>query len=191
MANVRTLRRRRLTRRPMDTRRTVTSQRLGRGKPPRRSQVSTNVRGRAPCRRRHYAKGEPCCGEGDPSSQTAGSESQERSGQIRRGKPRPGRDLSITGPVRSLDRGRRLPPKQSGWPMFFALVSCFSGETMFTKFVGEEIATACYRHTSKRRRIQMPASPRRRARFDHHEARVWIRQSNAFCGQLGCPGGST
>ena len=53
-----------------------------------------------------------------------------------------------------------------------AIVLCidvlFPRETEFTKFVSEEIAT----DTSRRRRILMPASPRRRARCDRHEARA-------------------
>ena len=44
----------------------------------------------------------------------------------------------------------------------------FSRETESTKFVSEEFATACAR------RIQMPASPRRRARCTRHEARARI-----------------
>ena len=167
---------RRLTRRPLDTRRTVTSQRLGPGSrhAPSRSEstLETYCRGdeRAPCQRRHSAKADPCCVEGDPSSQTAGSERQERWGQRRRGKPRPGRDLRTTGPACPRDRGRRFPPNQSGWPMFFALMSSFSRETEFTTSASEEIATARSRHASKRRQIPMSTSPRRRARCNHHEA---------------------
>ena len=47
-------------------------------------------------------------------------------------------------------------------------MTSFSRETDVTKFVSKEIAT----DTSRRRRIPMPASPRRRARCDRHEARA-------------------
>ena len=49
-----------------------------------------------------------------------------------------------------------------------------SRETEFTKFVSEEIAPARYRHTCRWRRIPMPASARRRARCNRHNARVRI-----------------
>ena len=49
-----------------------------------------------------------------------------------------------------------------------------SREWEFTKFVNEEIATARSRHNSGRRRIPMPAIPRRRARCDRHEALAGI-----------------
>ena len=58
--------------------------------------------------------------------------------------------------------------------MFFALLSPFSGEGGFTKFVSEEITAARARQTSRRRRIPMPTSPRHRARYDRHEARAGI-----------------
>ena len=45
---------------------------------------------------------------------------------------------------------------------FFTLISFFSGEAEFTKFVSEKIDTARARHIAWRRRILMPASPRRR-----------------------------
>ena len=50
----------------------------------------------------------------------------------------------------------------------------FSRETEFTKFVSEEIATARSRHASRRRRIPMPASLRRRERCKLHEAPAGI-----------------
>ena len=86
-----------------------------------------------------------------------------------------------------------LPPNQSGWPVFFALLSSFSRETEFTTFVSEETATACSRHNSRRRRIPMPASPRHRAHCNRHEARIGsvalvscclVRLSN---GRMGTP----
>ena len=151
--------------------------------------------GRAPCRRRRRsAKADSCCGEADPSNQLAGSEGQERSGQRRQGKLGPGRDLRNAGPARTRDHGRRFPPNQSGWPMFLALMSSFSRETEFTKFVSDETATVRSRHTSKRRRIPMPASPRRRARRNRHEARAGIVALISCCrirlsaGVLGHPG---
>ena len=59
-------------------------------------------------------------------------------------------------------------------------MSSFSSETKFTKIVSEEIATPRSRHTSRRRRIPMLASPRRRARCDRravtatkHEPGLW------------------
>ena len=85
-------------------------------------------------------------------------------------KLRAGCDLHDGGPALFRDRARRFPPNQSGWPMCFALVSSFSRETVFTKFGSEETATARARHTSRRRRIPMPTSPRHRARCNHHEA---------------------
>ena len=85
-----------------------------------------------------------------------------------------GRDLHDVGPAHPRDRARRLPPNPSGWPLFFALISSLSSETEFTNFVSEKIATVRARHTTKRRRIPMPASPRHRARCDCHETRAGI-----------------
>ena len=79
--------------------------------------------------------------------------------------------------------------------MFFALMSSFLRETQFTQVVSEEIATAPSRHTSRRRRVPMPASPRRRARCNHHEARAGIVALMSCClvrlshGGLGLPCG--
>ena len=56
--------------------------------------------------------------------------------------------------------------------MYVAVISSFSRKTKFTKFVSEAIATARSRHTSRWCRIPMPASPRRRARCNRHEARA-------------------
>ena len=92
-----------------------------------------------------------------------------REGQRWRGKLR---HLHDAGPARPRDRARQFPRHQSEWPLFFALMSTVSRETEFTKFVSEEIATVRSRHSSRRRRIPMPASPRRRARCDRHEARA-------------------
>ena len=69
-------------------------------------------------------------------------------------------------------------------------MSSFSRESEFTKFVSEEIATAHSRHTSKRRRIQMPASPRRRARCNRHEARAGTVALIPCCLVRLCTGGS-
>ena len=69
---------------------------------------------------------------------------------------------------------RQIARYQSGWPMFFTLVSSFSRETDFTKFVSEEIASARSRHNSRRRRIPMPARLRHRARCNRTEARAGI-----------------
>ena len=81
-----------------------------------------------------------------------------------------------------------LPSKESTkttWPnsspkqvvqrsVCFAFDVLFSQRTEFTKFVSEQIATAHSRHTSRRRRIPMPASSRRRAHCNRYEARVRI-----------------
>ena len=48
-----------------------------------------------------------------------------------------GRDLRGAWPAQLRGRARRFPPNHSGWPMFFALISSFSRETDFTKFVSE------------------------------------------------------
>ena len=119
LANSRTLRPRRPTKRPYDTRRAVTSQRLGPGSRHARSHDESTLetycrgddqrRGRAPRqRRRHSVKAEPCCVEGDTSTQKAGSERKERRGQRRRCKPRQGCDLRATGPACPSDCGRRF-----------------------------------------------------------------------------------
>ena len=76
----------------------------------------------------------------------------------------------------------------------FAWMSFLFGEMQFTNFVSEEIATARCRHTSKRRRIPMPASARRRARCYRHDARAGIVALTLCClvrvstGGLGPPG---
>ena len=118
------LRPRRLNRRPLNSRRSPTSQRLGlEGRPARscwESASGTHCRGddqrqgRAPCRRRQSAKAVSFCGEADPPRQTAASEGQKRKDQGPQSKLRPGRDLCNTGPARTRDRGRRFPLKQSG-----------------------------------------------------------------------------
>ena len=51
-----------------------------------------------------------------------------------------GRDLLCAGPARPRGRAWQFPQHQSGWPLFFALMSSFSKETEFTNFVSEEIA---------------------------------------------------
>ena len=47
--------------------------------------------------------------------------------------------------------------------------------------VREEIATARSRDASRRSRIPMPASPRRRARCNRHEARAWDCRPQSCC----------
>ena len=90
-------------------------------------------------------------------------------------KLRPGRELRNAGPARVRDRGRRLSLNQRVWPTFVCIgVLYLQRETQFTKFVGEEIATAHSRHSSRRCRIPMPASPRHRTRCNRHEARAGI-----------------
>ena len=116
------------------------------------------------------------CGETSQSSQAARTGEQRRRARRRREKFRPGRDLHDPGPARPRDRARQFPRHQSGWSMFFTLLSSFSREsreTEFTKVVSEEIATARSRHAS-RRRIPMPANPRHRTRRNRHEARAGI-----------------
>ena len=127
------------------------------------------------------AKADSCCGETCPSSQTAKTGELRRNGQRRRGKLRLGRDLHDAGPARLHDGARRFPPNQSGWPVFFALISSFSKETAFTKFVSEEIATARSRHNSRRRRLPMPASPRHRAGCNRHEGRAGVVALASCC----------
>ena len=65
------------------------------------------------------------CGETSHSSQATRTAEQRREGQRRRGKLRLGRDLHDAGPARPRDRARQFPRHQSGWPMFFALMSSF------------------------------------------------------------------
>ena len=62
--------------------------------------------------------------------------------------------------------------------MFFALLSSFSSQTDFTKFVSEEIATARSRW---RNRIPMPANPHHRSRCLRHEARAGIVAHMSCC----------
>ena len=102
---------------------------------------------------------------------------QRRKGQRRRGKLRLERDLREDRPAYPLDCTRH----QSGWPMFFALLSSFFRETGFTKFDSEEIVTARSRHNSRRRRIPMPVSPRHRARCNRHEERAGIAVLVSCC----------
>ena len=96
--------------------------------------------------------------EASPSSSAAGAGEQGRKRKRRRGKLRPGRDLDHEYPGRFGDCERRFPPSQSEWPMFFPLVASCSGETEFTQFVGEAIATVRARHNARRRRIPSPVS---------------------------------
>ena len=64
-------------------------------------------------------------------------------------------------------------PANSEWvAFFFSLHRLFFQGTEITKFVNEKIAAVHACHTSRRRRIPMPASPRNRARCDRHEARL-------------------
>ena len=128
---------------------------------------------RAPFRRgRQFAKGDSYCSGTSHSSQAARSGKQRRKGQRRRNKVRQGRDLHDAGPVRPRDRTRQFPRLQSVWPMFFALMSSFSREKEFTKFVSEEDRHSPFPSHCKAARIPMPAGPRRRARCDRHEARA-------------------
>ena len=90
----------------------------------------------APCRRRQQlAKGSSRHDETSRSSEAARTEQQKCKGQRRQGKLRLGRDLLEVRPARPRDSARQFPRRQSGWPMFFALVSSLSRETEFTKFV--------------------------------------------------------
>ena len=75
------------------------------------------------------------------------TEQQRREGkgaknQGRRGIQRLGRGLHDAGPGQLRCRARRFPPTQSGWPVFFALISSSSGQKDFSTFVSEEIAPA-------------------------------------------------
>ena len=80
------------------------------------------------------------CGGTSHSSQATRIRKHRRKGKRSRGKLRTSRDLH-DGPVRPRDRAWQFPRHQSGWPMFFALMSSFSSGTKFTKFVSEKIAT--------------------------------------------------
>ena len=143
---------------------------------------------RAPFRRRRqFAKADSCCGETGPSSQQQGQGRQWRKGQRRRGKLRPGRDLRDAGPARPRDRARHFPRHQSGCPLFFQRNRV------------HEICQPGARHSSfpshfKARRNPMPASPRRRARCNRHDARAGIVALVSCClvrlsnGGLGPPG---
>ena len=191
LGKIRTLRPRRLTRRPLDTRRIVTSQLLGPGSRHARSRIKSTLetycrgddqrQGRAPCQRRqHYVKAEPCCVEGDPSSQTAGSRwsAGAKDGVASRDPTRTFVQRAQFAPATVDDVSRQI---RVGGP--FSLHCCpLSPErqTEFTKF-GEEIATARSLHASKRCRIPVPASPRRRARRNRHETRARILALVSCC----------
>ena len=158
----RTVRPRRLTRRPFAARQSLSCRRLAQG-----SQEREALRRRP---RRPLAEADSCRCETFRSSRTAGTAKQGR----KRQRLRPGRDLHDAEPAQLPGRARRFPPNQSGWPMFFAWISSFSREIEFTKCISEKIATARARHTSRRRQIPMLASPRHRARCNRHEARAGI-----------------
>ena len=124
-----------------------------------------------------------------PSRETSHSYHAARTGEQRRkdqrgrGKLRWGLDTHNAGPARPRGHARQFPQHQSGWPLFFALMSSFSRETEFTKFVSREIATARSGHKSWRRWIPMPASPRHRARCNRHEARAGFVALISCCRQ--------
>ena len=109
---------------------------------------------------------------------TLRTEEQRRESQRRRGQFRPGRDRS-PGPC--WQPSTAVPATSETVVSVFALMSSFSRETVSTKFVSEEIATAHSRHASRRRRIPMPAGPRRRARCNRREARAGIVTTISCC----------
>ena len=103
-----------------------------------KSQPKSHRRGEkpAPCRRRRQlAKASSRCGE----TVQLKSSSRDSGAKVQRAKK--ARDLLEVRPARPRDCVRQFPRHQSGSPVFLALVSSFSRETDFTKFVGEEIAT--------------------------------------------------
>ena len=167
LAVARTVRPRRPTRRPLVARRGLNSHRMaqgsGRGRDSKETADANRWKGAAQSqeqalfrRRRQCAKADVVCGEPSHSSQAAGTGKQRRKGQRRRGKLRLSRDLYDPAPAPPRDRARQFPRHQSGWAVFCIDV-LFSGETEFTKFVREKIATARARHISRRRWIPMPA----------------------------------
>ena len=108
------------------------------------------------------------------SRRTAGTGRQGRTGQRQRDKLSSGRDPLDACPSQLRNPARRVPLCMGGKPIFFAMLPSLSSETGFNKFVSEEFATVCARHTSRRRRIPMSTSPRHRARCGRHEARAGI-----------------
>ena len=93
---------------------------------------------------------------------------RERKGQSSRAKSRLGHDLHDAGPPHPRGRARQFPRH------VFCIDFLFSRETEVSKLVSEEITTPRARHTSRRRRIPMPASPHQRARCNRHAARARI-----------------
>ena len=94
------------------------------------------------------------------------------------------RDGVVSGRESTLlrDRARRFPPNQSWWPTFFALVSWKQRLRNLSAMRSPQLV----RHNSWRRRIPMPASPRRLARCNRHEARSGIVALISCClGGLG------
>ena len=190
LAVARTVRPRRSTRRPLVARRGLSSHRMaqgsGRARDSKGTTDDTHWKGdaqgevRAPFRRRRqfakkkretHASGVTSHSMSRSKGQgNKGAEAKESAGQTEIWV----RDLHDAGPARLRDRARQFPPNQGVWPEFFALILFLSRETESTKFASEEIATARSRHTSRRRRIPMPASPRRRARCKIHEAGAMI-----------------
>ena len=161
---------RRLTRHPVDTRRTVTSRRLGPASRHDRSRNESALeiycrgddqrQGRAPCRRLHSVEAELCCCEGDPSIQTAKVRKARAQGPKTAGQaetvPRPSYYRPSLPP-----RPWTTPPATPEW---VAHVLCIN--VIFLQ--RNRVYQLCLRgdrsrHASKRRRIPMPASQRRRA----------------------------
>ena len=100
-----------------------------------------------------FAEGDSCCGETSHSSQAARTGKQRRKGQRRWGKLRL-RDIHDAGPARLRDLVRRFPPNQSGWPMFFAVMSSF--------FHGNRVHKICQRgdrHSSFPSQLQVASDP--------------------------------
>ena len=112
---------------------------------------------------------------------TAGAGRQGRTSQGQRGKLSFGRGFIDAHPSQLRAPARRFPLRRDGKLIFFALLSSLFSETGLNKFVSDEFATACARHTLRRRRIPMSTCPRHRARCDRHEARAGTVALTSCC----------
>ena len=99
--------------------------------------------------------------------------------QGRRGIQRLGRGLHDSGPGQLRDRAR-FPPNQSGWSVFFALISFFSRGESSQKLSARsspQLAPSQSMAASDPDACQLAPS----VRFDRHEARAWIVALKSWC----------
>ena len=110
-----------------------------------------------------------------------GTGRQGRTCQGQRGRLSFGPGLTDAHTSQLRNPARRFPLRGDGKLIFIAFLSSLSSETRFSNFVRDEFATACARHTSKRRRIPMSTCPRHRARCVRHEARAGTVALTTWC----------